>query len=74
MYLIVYFSIIISINELNSNIDFLQKKVENQNKKIIELERKVKELEDQNKKIVIDLRDSLKKEIIEALRIEKFKL
>ena len=41
----------------------LQKKVENQNKKIIDLERKVKELEDQNKKIVIDLRDSLKKEI-----------
>ena len=58
------------INELNFNVAFLQKKVENQNKKIIDLERKVKELEDQNKKIVIDLRDSLKKEIIEALRIE----
>ena len=62
------------INELNSNVAFLQKKVENQNKKIIDLERKVKELEDQNKKIAIDLRDSLKKEIIEALRIEKIKI
>ena len=58
------------IIELNSNVAFLQKKVENQNKKIIDLERKVKELEDQNKRIAIDLRDSLKKEIIEALRIE----
>ena len=36
------------------------------------MERKVKELEDQNKRIAIDLRDSLKKEIIEALRIEKW--
>jgi len=58
------------IIELNFNVAFLQKKVENQNKKIIDLERKVKELEDQNKRIAIDLRDSLKKEIIEALRIE----
>ena len=58
------------INELNSNIGSLKKKVDNQNKRIIELEQKVKELEEQNKKIAIDLRDSLKKEIIEALRIE----
>ena len=58
------------INELNSNIGSLKKKVDNQNKRIIELEKKVKELEEQNKKMAIDLRDSLKKEIIEALRIE----
>ena len=58
------------INELNSNIASLKKEVDNQNKKIIELEKKVKELEEQNQRIAIDLRDSLKKEIIEALRIE----
>ena len=56
---------------LNNKIEVQNQKIEEQNRKIDQLETKIKNLEVQNNKIKIELKEIIKKEIIEEIKKEK---